>query len=512
MKRNAAWKGELQRGGVDKPRFRLWLWLALVSALLLSGPFLGSAQAGRDPLLEVLIKKGILTAEEAAQIEKEARALERVREQQVEQKVKAAESKVVEQVDKKLAAVDQKVEKKAEAWKVPEALKGLKVGTLAYIDYSTGSRPIANGRSTGFNQWTIGRGYLNVQKEITPWLHVRYTPDLTLDANGDWKLRQKYVYAEFRPPNLGNYLTHMKCELGLGHIPWLDFEEHINPYRCQGTMAVERAGVFNSADLGLNIRGYFGGRLPEAKKRVGDDHYDGLYGSWHVGLYNGGGYHAPERNHNKVIEYRVTVRPLPQHLPGLQASYFGLYGKGNSSSAANFANQGMYDYFPDWLVHLGMLSFQHPRIILTAQMFATKGNQAGNWTTTPGIPGKPIGQRANSLWTRGYSVFADLKLPLKIFDEERLHVFYRTDWFNADQDQVISKSARYTKLITGVACYIYKKNFITLGYEKTWYGRDYGRIGGTGFNGTSARVASPASNGTRLGQDDRFQTVYQISF
>ncbi len=56
-----------------------------------------------------------------------------------------------------------------------------------------------------------------------------------------------------------------------------------------------------------------------------------------MGVYNGSGYHAAENNYqNKPVEYRVSVRPLPDILPGFQATYFGLYGKGNSSSAANF--------------------------------------------------------------------------------------------------------------------------------------------------------------------------------
>ena len=79
----------------------------------------------------------------------------------------------------------------------------------------------------------------------------------------DFKLRLKYLYAEFRPPNI-SFLTSMRSEVGMGHMPWLDFEEHINPYRCQGTMFIERAGTFNSADLGVSIRGYLGRQLDEA--------------------------------------------------------------------------------------------------------------------------------------------------------------------------------------------------------------------------------------------------------
>ncbi|PIU54338.1 MAG: hypothetical protein COS90_01375 [Deltaproteobacteria bacterium CG07_land_8_20_14_0_80_60_11] len=490
-------------------------------------------RAAGDPLLEVLIRKGVLTPEEASQIRKEANELEKERDKRVDKKVTEVEQKVNSQVDQKVATVEKQVEKKAADWKLPEALKGLKVGVLAYVDYSAGARPIFMGPPlytsagkvgrnvsghTGYNQWTLQRGYLNIEKEITPWLHARYTPDLTQDSTGDWKFRQKYLYAELRPPNAGKVLTQMKGEIGLGHIPWLDFEEHINPYRAQGTMPIERAGVFNSADLGVNIRGNFGGRLADAKQIVGNDHYDGRYGSWHIGVYNGAGYHATEVNENKPVEYRFTVRPLPDYLPGFQATYFGLYGKGNNTSASSFTTTAnpsgtpFYNYSPDWIIHEGFLSYQHPWFTLIAQMFASKGNQGGNWTTTPGIPGLPIGRRANSLWTQGYSVFADVKIPIKILNENRLHAFYRTDWFNADQDHVIARSAKYTKLITGTAFQVYKNNLILLAFEKTWYGQDYAIQGGTGYNGTGSRVVAPGTNGSNLGTDQRIQTVYQISY
>jgi len=69
-----------------------------------------------------------------------------------------------------------------------------------------------------------------------------------------------------------------------------------------------------------------------------------------------------------------TASPCgPCPTPGLQASYFGLYGKGNASSSARFGGP-FYEYFPDWIVHLGFLSYQHPWFTLTAQTFAAKGN------------------------------------------------------------------------------------------------------------------------------------------
>ncbi|MEW5995263.1 MAG: hypothetical protein AB1744_12850, partial [Candidatus Zixiibacteriota bacterium] len=182
-----------------------------------------------------------------------------------------------------------------------EALQGMTFGVLAYVDYSNGQQPLAGNAEADFNRFTITRGYFTAKKKMTDWLGMRATIDMHQDTTGDYKVRQKYFYAEVKPPDVKPF-TQMKSEIGLGHIPWLDFEEHINPYRCQGTMAIERAGVFNSADVGVSLRGNFGGKLPDAQERTGNHRYDGLYGSWQVGLYNGGGYHATEKNENKVGE------------------------------------------------------------------------------------------------------------------------------------------------------------------------------------------------------------------
>ena len=41
-------------------------------------------------------------------------------------------------------------------------------------------------------------------------------------------------------------------------MPWLDFEEHINNFRMQDTMFMERNGLFNSADVGVMAGGNLG--------------------------------------------------------------------------------------------------------------------------------------------------------------------------------------------------------------------------------------------------------------
>jgi len=361
-----------------------------------------------------------------------------------------------------------------------KSLEGMSFGVKAYVDYSNGQTPMADGQYENYNRFKLTRGYFTVKKKMLPWLGMRLTIDVTQDGMGDYKVRQKYFYAELRPKDIGP-LTGMRSEIGLGHMPWLDFEEHINPYRAQGTMAIERGHVFNSADVGISLRGELGGSLDDAKTKLGNNHYDGRYGSWHVGIYNGGGYHAKEVNENKVLEGRLTVRPLPGILPGLQASSLAIYGKGNTLSAK------LGDY-PDYNVMLGMLSFQHPVVVLTAQYYQTEGNAKGTWVDH---------LQGEALVTEGFSIFGNVTIP---DTEDRLAVFGRLDQFDIDADDVIAGQTAYTMIMGGAAYNLYKGNMMLITYAFTEFDDNVpgkGKVPEVGF---------------KPGDEKKIQVVYQITF
>ena len=362
-----------------------------------------------------------------------------------------------------------------------KALEGISFSTVAYIDYSNGQTPVDGGKTKDYNQFKLTRGYFTLKKKITPWLGMRLTTDLTQDATGDYKVRQKYFYAELRPNDQGP-LTDMVAEVGLGHVPWLDFEERINPYRCQGTMAIERADVFNSADMGISLRGNIAGKLADPDKRTGNSQYAGRYGSWHFGVYNGGGYNAPENNENKAIEGRLTFRPLPDVVPGLQLSYFGVFGKGNAYSAS------LKDY-PDYMVNLGMVSFEHPKINLTAQYFATKGNAKGTWIDSL--------KTKDALSTQGFSFFGNVHLP---GTEDRLSAFGRLDYFDIDRDHVLADKTAYVMSLGGLAYRLYQENMVLLTYEATEFEKDVANKGKLPTRGYNAK------------DDQRVQAVFQLAF
>lgn len=373
-----------------------------------------------------------------------------------------------------------------------KSLEGLKFGVLAYVDYSEGQMALPNGKDMNYNRFGLTRGYLTVRKSMTDWLGFRMTSDIKQESSaagskleGSYVVRLKYLYAEFKPEDLG-FFTDMKAEVGMGHMPWLDFEEHINPYRCQGTMAIERAHIFNSADTGVSLRGYFGGKLEGAEESTGSHYYPGHWGSWRLGIYNGGGYHEVEANQNKVVEGRVTLRPMPDLVPGLQFSYLGIFGEGNKKKGDMVGTITLTD-IPAYEVNAGMLSFQHPAAVVTAQYFTTRGDKSAAWI-------EPDGDALDS-W--GCSVFTKVVVP---GTEGRAGLFGRYDSFDADPDDEWADDTAYSMAIAGLAFEFYEHNLLLLAWESTDYEQDAG-----------AKGKLPKMDND-LGNEDKLQAVLQIKF
>jgi hypothetical protein len=430
---------------------------AIVAVALFALPLLAvnfgsqAAAAENSPLLNTLIQRGILTQEDADQIQQETTAQEQQKKQEM---VK---------------------EEQGKGFELPKALQGLKISLQGFAEYSVGKIGGPGNAEDSYNQFNLTRGYLTVQKDVNSWLGGRVTTDIH-QVDGSWDTRLKYLYGQLKAGDMG-FLTGVKSELGLGHTPWLDFEEHINPYRDQSPMLTDRGGIQSSADIGVGLQGDLGGKLNDAKALVGTSAYDGRYGSWHIGVYNGAGYHDPEKNQNKLAEGRLTVRPLPDALPGLKLSYFGAFGKGNTADE------------PDFHLNLGMVSFQHPDFILTAQYFASKGSSGG------GLVGP--GDATKSLDAVGYSFFGAYHLPVL---DHKLSVFGRYDHANDDDNHDVAEHADYTMYVGGLSYDLPNGNMIVVDYEKVTYGVNSGGIG-----------KSP-SVGKDLGDDHRMQVVYQIQF
>lgn len=369
--------------------------VGVLFVLLLTVPFSANAEI-KDPLLQKLVEKGTITKEEAEDI--------------------AGKSKV----------------------ELPKGLHGISVGGLAYLDYSAGNK---DHNDSNYNRFSITRGYINIKKDITPRLKARITSDITQITNtlnsqtGDIELRLKYYYIDILTSDFG-MLSDNYLRIGLSQTPWLDFQQGINIYRMQGSMFQERFKNFNSADMGIGLLGNFGGKLnKESQENTGYyTPYSGRYGSYHIGIYNGGGYHATEDNQNKVVKGRITLRPLSDSIPGLQLSYLGISGKGNKSTD------------PDWTNNSGLLSYQNRYIVLTGEYTQVKGQQDGSDEKKKG----------------GYSVFGDIKIP----SYDRVAVMGRYDVWDPDTD---SSNDTQNLLITGLSYKVHDNNYLLMVYEQLHY-------------------------------------------
>jgi len=309
---------------------------------------------------------------------------------------------------------------------------------LFYLSYQYGQE---GGKD--YSRLYIYRAYLTVRKNLLSFMKARITFDTSQDKEGDglgdMEVRLKYAYADFHL-NDCFFLRKPHIEFGLVHAVWLDFEEHINLYRMREPMFLERSGVFNSADFGLIFAGDFGGQLPEEVKKEIVNKFAGKYGGFEMGLYNGGGYHAPENNLNKVAEARLSLRPLPTPLPGLLISTLAIYGKGNQPGSEN--------QIPDWRTGAVMFSFQHSRGVFTAQYILGEGNQKGTWVKSA--------DSSQALDFEGYSFFGELRL------NEHWRSIAGYDYFKVEQN-----TEEFHRYYFGLGYDFGKENILLLDYTFT---------------------------------------------
>lgn len=322
----------------------------------------------------------------------------------------------------------------ADSDQIPEILKNLKPIGKFYLSYQAGKAG-----DTDYNSFLLKRGYFGAEVKVTSYMTARFVSDITVDSSGDVKLRAKYIYGKFHWKG-NDFITKPYMEFGLAHMPWLDFEEAVNGFRMQDTMFVERNHVFNSADVGVMFGSDFGGSMDDDYKSKVNSHYAGRYGSWQIGVYNGGGYHAKEQNTNKALEGRITLRPVPAAVPGLQFSAFGVVGKGNQTTNP-----------PDWRSFIGMVSYESQHFTFTGQGYFGSGNSGGTAVMTDGTAADQ----------RGYSVFAAVHIPVS---RGKVTLWGRADQFNSNVDVYNDIPRLY---IAGFAWHFHKSNTWLFDYQRT---------------------------------------------
>ncbi|MCF8261548.1 MAG: hypothetical protein K9J12_12295 [Melioribacteraceae bacterium] len=301
-----------------------------------------------------------------------------------------------------------------------------------------------------FNEFNLKRGYVTVEKKFDDHFSARITQDVSVDQDGDGEgdieVRLKYMYLRYLFGTAG-FLHHTYVEFGLVRRPWLDFEQKINKYRVQGSMFLDRNKILSSADYGVTLVTLLGGEMDADYKVNVNKSYPGKYGSIAVGIYNGGGYHAIEKNTNKVFDCRVSIRPLPTTIPGLQLSYLGTFGKGNVEIA------------PDFIVNSGYLSYQNRRLTLMGAYYSGKGNEAGT----------SVDNFGNSYDQSGYSMFGDFEII-----QDRFSVFGRYDYFEIE---MLPDNDLHDRIIFGAAYHLLRGSKIIIdvdSFNRTNYTkRDY---------------------------------------
>jgi hypothetical protein len=304
---------------------------------------------------------------------------------------------------------------------------------LLHLKFSAGEGTAPNGATNAeYNDFRVTRGYFGVKIKPTRWLEARLTTDTRQDDTGDFKVRLKYAYARFVAPVETVAVSEPYVMAGMISTPWISFEEGLNPWRMQGTMFTERNKRFGSADLGVMAGVLLGRKLSRHYQDTVSSKEPGTWGSLAVGLYNGGGYSAFEKNRDKVLHARATLRPLGPIFPNLQLSYVLVYGKGNVDAE-----------IPDWQNHVIAASFEHRFLGLVGQYAAGKGVQKGQesgWINGLGHPRH----------FQGASAFLEVKLPW-IWSS----VIGRYDWFDGPN---ASGTTAFHRIIGGYAFHFWGRN------------------------------------------------------
>ena len=284
------------------------------------------------------------------------------------------------------------------------------------------------------NQFSIKRGYVNFRSKLTDRVHVRITQDVTIDEEGDGlgdiELRLKYAFVEYEIPSY-KIFNEPVVSGGVTSRPWISFEQDVNDYRAQKSMFLDQNDFLPSADYGIAFETGLGESIDEP----GLSSNDSRYGSFAIGVYNGGGYSSIEENNNKVVEGRLSLRPSARVVPGFQVNFFGAIGKGNAA------------YNPDFNIYGAALTYESSRFNTVLQGFQSTDDIRFEGITTPSSPYD----------FQGWSIFAEFQ-PIK---EIPISLTGRTEQM-VDQDQqrwIVKES------VVGVAWVFENRSKIMLDYS-----------------------------------------------
>ncbi len=205
----------------------------------------------------------------------------------------------------------------------PLSVSGLVFGSYNY-QLSTTPAQLANQNDNGF---IIDRAYLTVRAPAGDRLSVRITTDVyqTAETNTQnaYTIRAKYAYLQYDVPKFTNGATAF-ARLGILQNVAIEHLESFWP-RYLSQTAIERAGFFSSADVGLSA----GATLPNKMGEV------------YATIMNGPGYTSRERDRFKDYAIRLSLTPLANSTTTPLLQTFTITGWGyKGATASGFVNGG----------------------------------------------------------------------------------------------------------------------------------------------------------------------------
>jgi hypothetical protein len=209
------------------------------------------------------------------------------------------------------------------------ALPPISISGIVFANYnyqlSTTPSPLTNQANNGFN---VDRIYLTFRAPVVERLNVRVTTDIfqtsEVNALNPYAIRAKYAYLQYDAPKRSNG-SSMFARLGILQNVVIEQTEQFW-LRFLGQSALERAGFFSSADVGLAA----GVTLPNKQGEV------------YATIVNGPGYAARERDRFKDFAIRLSLTPLANGKHSALLQSLTLTGWGyKGANASTFVNGGV---------------------------------------------------------------------------------------------------------------------------------------------------------------------------
>lgn len=272
-------------------------------AALLSSFAVASAQEVENPILKKLVEKGILSAEEAAQIDEQM-----AKEEAEKAKYQAEIDKRAMEAEEKISKLDKKF---ANIPTIAGAFKKIQFEGLDYIGYTYTSTKKKYTNKNDSGDFELRRAYFTTNAYLNDKDYVRFTLDVAqenniksdgsgIDSTKSIKTKIKYAYLY---KDISDMIPFTGFEVGVVHTPWIDYEEHSGWwYRSVDKTFYESgdgAGMLPSADLGLNFKT----KTP--------------YITAEYGIFNGEGYDKINTNSNNSSGFHNSLEGrLTYHIFG----------------------------------------------------------------------------------------------------------------------------------------------------------------------------------------------------